>query len=415
MGILDPLTSVLISFCLLGVMLYKRVKIGVTLILVSITLALLALDWAEIPRVIYETIDPFKPDGLIALLVIGATFGTAWLSYLYKETNIISKLSNGLNSLIKRPKIILGSLPAVLGLLPVPGGALLSAPIIDSESGDLSSDKKAYINIWFRHVIFPIYPLTQSLVVTAAVTGVPLLSIITFQIPVIVTMIAVGYLFGLSRASCLKSKTIEEGSTTPKASSLITALLPILVAISAAVLLSTISHELFQRGMNVTIAAFAGLATLAIISRPTFKTFTKPLKDLEIHDVMLATFDAFLLQNIMKNIAISNIFGRLILNGTIGAVWALTAIPVALSFFMGSPLGAITIAVSILTGALEFSLKNTALLYASAYLGYVIAPTHLCLIFTANYFKVALTRVYKIVIPSFIITYLATFLFYLLL
>jgi len=51
----------------------------------------------------------------------------------------------------------------------------------------------------------------------------------------------------------------------------------------------------------------------------------------------------------------------------------------------------------------------------SAYLGYTVAPTHLCFTFTAEYFKTRITKVYRYVIPSFLVTYAATLLVYFLL
>jgi hypothetical protein len=82
----------------------------------------------------------------------------------------------------------------------------------------------------------------------------------------------------------------------------------------------------------------------------------------------------------------------------------LTIIPMVLGFLTGSPSGAIAIGTSILAGTLAFTPKTAALLYISAYLGYVIAPTHLCFTFTAEYFKSSLGKIYRYVVPSFMAT-----------
>jgi len=44
------------------------------------------------------------------------------------------------------------------------------------------------------------------------------------------------------------------------------------------------------------------------------------------------------------------------------------------------------------------------MIYINAYLGYAIAPTHLCFTFMASYFKCSLERIYRYVIPSFVVT-----------
>jgi hypothetical protein len=73
----------------------------------------------------------------------------------------------------------------------------------------------------------------------------------------------------------------------------------------------------------------------------------------------------------------------------------LITVPTFLGFLTGSPSGGVAISVSILGGILTFSPKTAALIYMGAYLGYVIAPTYLCLTFTAGYFKSPLDKVYK--------------------
>jgi hypothetical protein len=61
---------------------------------------------------------------------------------------------------------------------------------------------------------------------------------------------------------------------------------------------------------------------------------------------------------------------------------------------------------------MAFSPRMASLVYMSAYLGYVISPTHLCLAFTARYFGCPLGKVYKYVVPSFIVTFATVLLIY---
>lgn len=384
-------------------MLYKKVRLGITLCTVPIILALLTLDWSKVPWMLYRTIDPFNQNGLIALLVIIATFNISWFSYLYKDTKMIQVLSEGLRALVKRRRITLSLLPALMGLLPVPGGALLSAPMVEAEAKDLglSPEKMAYINLWFRHIIFPIYPLSQSLIVAAALTGIPLFTILLLQIPVIAAMTIIGYLVGLRSVPTLEVK--ERRSEPAPTPAFVGSLLPILSSMVIAILLGIIDNELFQQGLNVVIASFTGLVMLAALSRVSLKTFVKPLFNLWIYDVTFATYGAFLFQNVTKAIS-AEVFGPWAQSGILGAAWLLTAIPLLLGIFIGSPMGAIAITVSIFPSFFTFSPKSAALLYAFAYLGYIVAPTHLCFIFTVDYFKTTLAKVYKYLVPSFIIT-----------
>lgn len=413
----DPLTAVAASFCFLGIMLYKRVNLGITLNATAALLALLSLDWWSISDIVFATVNPLKSEGVLAISVILATFGIMWLSQLYKETGEIARLSESLSRLVKNPKIVLGVLPAVIGFLPVAGGALMSAPIVDSEAEKLKlkPERKAYVNLWFRHTIFPVYPLSQVLIVTAALTGVSLFSIILLQIPTVIVMIIVGFLVGFWKVPDVKGQEKSEmsrGNVGLEFKRFLISFSPIMATIVVAVFLDAISYGLARQGFDVLIATLAGLVVLAIISKVNYKALMKPLKDWGIYGVTLAVYGAFLLRNVIVASGFSELFKQFIANGSVDVVIMLTVIPSVLGFLTGSPHGAIAISVPILTGILTFSPKTSALLYISAYLGYVIAPTHLCFTFTANYFKSPLSKVYNYVIPSFIATFAAALLIY---
>jgi hypothetical protein len=90
----------------------------------------------------------------------------------------------------------------------------------------------------------------------------------------------------------------------------------------------------------------------------------------------------------------------------------LTLVPAVLGFVTGSPSGGVAISVSILAGLLVFSPRTVALLFMSAYLGYVIVPSHLCLAFTVDYFRCSVKKLYKYILPSFLISLAAALLVY---
>ena len=401
MGFVDPLTALIVSFCFLGVMIYKRVNLGITLNAAALLLALLVLDLPEIGNVIYETtISPLT----ISLVV--ATFGIMLLSLLYKETKVIDVLGESLSKIVNNSKLIVSMLPAVIGLLPVGGGALMSAPLVEAETEKLGlkEDKKTYVNLWFRHTIFPVYPVSQFLMLAAMLTGLTVTSLILRQIPVVISMVIIGYLIGLWKST----KTKEAGNVKANRGSELKrfgiTFSPILATIIAVIIFS----------IDVSIAVFIGVAVLLAIAKPNLKTFIKPFKNRTLWGITLAAYGAFLLRNMAEAIGISQIFGSFVTNGNIDVLLLLTVIPAFLGAITGSPSGGIAISVSILTGIVSFTPKSASLLYISSYLGYVVAPTHLCLVLTAEYFKCSLGKLYKYLIPSLIVSFATGILVYLL-
>jgi hypothetical protein len=176
-----------------------------------------------------------------------------------------------------------------------------------------------------------------------------------------------------------------------------------------------VGFNLSKQGFDVLIATLVGILILIIISKANSKLLAKPLKNRGIYGITLAVYGAFLLRNVIKTAGISEVFNTLVTNGNVNVVALLTIIPGALGFLTGSPLAGISISVSIMEGLINFLPSVASLIYMSAYLGYVIAPTHLCFTFTAEYFKCSLGKAYKYVIPSFLATFITALLIYFLL
>jgi len=401
LGFVDPLAAIIVSFFFLGVMIYKRVNLGITLNAAALLLALLALDLPEIGNVIYET-----TVSQLTISLVVATFGIMLLSLLYKETKVIAILSESLSKIVNNSKLVVSVLPAVIGLLPVGGGALMSAPLVEAEAEKLGlqKDKKTYVNLWFRHTIFPVYPVSQVLILTAMLTGLTLTSLILRQIPVVILMVAVGYVVGLRKTSETKKEENVKANRGSELKRFGITFSPILATIIAVIIFS----------IDVSIAALIGVAVLLLIARPNLKTFIKPFKNPTIWGITLAAYGAFLLRNMAEAIGISQIFGSFVANGNIDVLLLLTVIPAFLGAITGSPSGGIAISVSILTGIVSFTPKSASLLYISSYLGYLVAPTHLCLVLTAEYFKCSLGKLYKYLIPSLIVSFVTGILVYLL-
>lgn len=413
MGFVGPAIAFIVSLCFLLLLLYKRVNLGITLNVTALLLALLSIDWIDIPTVVYETtIDP------LTVAIVLATFGIMLLSQLYKETRVINDLSESASRIIKNSKVVSSVLPAVIGLLPVAGGALMSAPLVDSEAGKLGlkPEKKAYVNVWFRHTVFPVYPLSQVLIVTSALTGIAIPLIVLRQIPVVAVMVIIGYLIGFWKVTHREKEEDSESKYGSKPDGdlkrFLIAFSPIVATIIVVIAVDATGLGLQDLGLDVALATLVGILVLIAISKPNLHVLARPLKAWDIYGITLAAYGAFFLREAAIAAGISGIFRTLVVNGSIDVILLLTIVPALLGFMTGSPTGGVSISVPILAGILTFSPATAALLFMSAYLGYLVVPTHLCFAFTVDYFKCSMSRLYRYIIPSFIITFAAALLVY---
>lgn len=80
-----------------------------------------------------------------------------FLIYFLGELMSVSRDSDGFSQSVQ--KLFEGSrgasvfIPAIVGLMPMPAGAMFTAPMIDQIGSDMSKLEKTTVNYWFRHCL----------------------------------------------------------------------------------------------------------------------------------------------------------------------------------------------------------------------------------------------------------------------
>lgn len=399
MGFFNPLISFAISIVFFAILLYRRVGLGISLISTAFLMSFLSLELHEVVTVLFTTcLDP------VTLTLVFATFFVMVLSKLYKETGLVETLSSSLGGFIRNPKVLLSLLPAVIGLMPVAGGAVMSAPLVEVEAEKMGLDEtqKTYINLWFRHAIYPVYPISQLLILTSILTETPIFSIIYRQFFVTIAMIAVGYFLVLRNTPTVELGVSETNlALTANLKGFFFSFFPIIVVLITALL-----------NLNIALATLVGIFSLIILTKPDVRIFRNFFKDRILWEVTLAAFGALLFRNVTLSSGVSEILGGAVANTNFDGSTLLLLIPATLGFLLGSFSGAIALSVPMLAETVTFMPETASLLCISAYLGYLSAPTHLCLALTAQYFQCSLGNVYKYLAPSVAATLISALIIY---
>jgi len=123
----------------------------------------------------------------VALVVLTALLLA--LSETMRAGGQLEQIVASAKALLRRPVLAMAALPAMVGLIPMPGGALFSAPMVETAAGTEKVDpaRLSAVNYWFRHIWehwWPLYPgvilavtLTESdLGPFMALSGLPILS-----------------------------------------------------------------------------------------------------------------------------------------------------------------------------------------------------------------------------------------------
>ncbi|RLE06625.1 MAG: hypothetical protein DRJ06_07420, partial [Candidatus Aminicenantes bacterium] len=151
------LMKLLILVLVLLVLIRLKIEISIVLLLGTGLLEILfpvplGVFWRNIGESIFNS----QSLSLVGIVVLVLFLGR----FLQIQGNF-NQMVRSLQQSIREPRLILAIPPALIGLLPMLGGALVSAPIVEeaSRKWSLSPAWKTFYNYWFRHIWEYCWPL----------------------------------------------------------------------------------------------------------------------------------------------------------------------------------------------------------------------------------------------------------------
>ena len=148
--------------------LWKKVKINFAWSLV-ISALLISLVFTVAPQQIAKNFtDVFTNPSLFKNVIIVVLIGA--LGVLMKKYNFLGNVNEAILHILTGKKAVLHVLPAVIGLLSVPGGAQLSAPFVKEIGEDLGikPELRAVLNLTCRHISMMLVPTSNALLIIKA-------------------------------------------------------------------------------------------------------------------------------------------------------------------------------------------------------------------------------------------------------
>ncbi|MHC4563036.1 MAG: DUF401 family protein, partial [Planctomycetota bacterium] len=102
---------------------------------------------------------------VVALLLV--------LSMAMRASGRTDRMVGLMKSILRRPAISMAAMPAMIGLLPMPGGALFSAPMVSSAAAGtaVTGAQLSAINFWYRHLWEYWWPLYPGVIVAMRIAG----------------------------------------------------------------------------------------------------------------------------------------------------------------------------------------------------------------------------------------------------
>jgi len=375
------IVGLIAAFALIVLLTAKRFNTALSILIGAIALAILygasVQDFVELS--LQALMDPLTRSMTLQVTAIGI------LGYCMNETKLMDDLVAGLKTILSS-KSLIASIPAIVGLMPMPGGALLSAPLIDGEADNLklTPERKVVINITFRHIWVYVFPLSSTLILASGLAGIGLYELILVQVPAFLLSIALGYLLLIGHLN-----SNEDLARRKEYGSVVRGLGPILLAVA-----------LNLAGLDLAISVTTGIVSAFLIKR------TKPLKAAELlwqgipWVSTLSVLGVMILRYVIENSKAVSLFFEVLKEARLPLVIFATLLPLTIGGVSGLPMAGAGITIPFVLPLFKSNAPPlVSMIILSNYAGYYVSPLHLCLLLSNQYYGAKIHKVYRLWIP----------------
>ncbi len=330
------------------------------------------------------------------------------LSRSMEVSGQMKRLLTGFEGLVRSPRINLITFPMLIGLLPMPGGAIFSAPMVRAIGAIRGHppEELSFVNYWFRHIWEYWWPLYPGIILVTALSGIDLWLFVAVSFPM--TLVALAGGFSALRGPPAAPFPIVGTESRPPLGPFVKELLPILIVVFLGLGLGALLAPLL-RGTGLTVDKEIGLIA-ALVAAIVWVWHGNRLPFRERRRILLHP-EQLRIAYMVAGILIFK--GVLEVSGAVDALsgelidWRipLLLVTIILPFVVGGVAG-ITIAFVGTTFPILVSLVRSAgqgdlliiymvLALVSGFTGVLLSPLHLCLLLSNSYFHASPSGVYR--------------------
>ena len=352
---------------ILSLILSRKIPLGIALLLSATLFATLLLR---------NPITPILKFDFFSLDVILSTYIISLIAYYISNVKITTDLTESLINIIRSSKFLIMIIPMIFAFLPIPGGALLSAPFIGQILG-MNCVKCVAINVWFRHIVFLVYPYTSIILITAYIVHKSPLHIAFLLLPLFIVAWFLGYVLYVKDIDKVCLIKLREVHNLDRLSYDVKIFVKYISPIFIPIILNV---------FNLPISIAVALASIALIYL--------------YHAIKLSNVGLELAQ-IVEDSYVSD---SLLLT-------ELTIITFTLSMLFGSPLNSLVVVASLAQSLGIRDLRFYLAIESASLLGYIVSPIHLCLVLSCQYFNIELMKEISRLLPVVLLTLLVTLMY----
>jgi integral membrane protein (TIGR00529 family) len=337
----------------------------------------------------YLTLADFKTWCLVLTIILIVTLGD-----LLSSIGYLTRMVRALRAYIS-PRAVARIAPALIGLLPMPGGAMVSAPIIEElAKGDkLSAEIKTASNFWWRHIWEPVWPLYQSVILAAAILDITVWRVAFITFPITIASILSGLLL---MSLPLSRKRVPGHGVWLFLREIFFSLWPVFYIVLLGVIFKI---DLVISVFSVFVIFLAGRIT-------SFKMIYKSFRKGFSLDIFILFFAALTLMKIIASGQSAIRMSAALQAWGIPADLVVFSLPFLVGLLTGLTSAYVGVGFPIVSSmfALSGGLTSGVLLaYGGGLMGIMASPVHLCLVLTKNYFNAEFRGIYRLLLPVILV------------
>lgn len=305
------------------------------------------------------------------------------------------------------------AIPAAIGLVPMPGGALFSAPLVGEtvkETGQ-SPEWKAAVNYWFRHVMEYWWPLYPVVIVTLSIFTIPTWQFMAMQAPFTAISIAAGYFFLLRPH--LQTLSVSLRDTPTSNGSAVHVLLPIFFIVLCTLLLPGFYKALTPTAgpsawklLGMLTGLVGGLLWIAQVrrgdkSKKMFANFWSK----KTANMLMTLAGVLIFQSLLQTSELLPEASRDLSNYRMPVEVVIAFLPFIAGLVTGIAIGFAGAAFPLVVGFMGAPgssltpMATLVLAFSMGYAGMMFSPVHLCFVLTKEYFMAPFSKMYRYLTP----------------
>jgi integral membrane protein (TIGR00529 family) len=255
-----------------------------------------------------------------------------------------------------------------------------------SDGIGVSQEQKAFSNFWFRHIMEFVAPVYTAIIMLSQLSGLPISLILRTLLPIaLITMLsAVPVAFYRTKRTPVKASDMI-GSRRNAFRDLLISFSP-LVAVLVMVIVF---------GLSPIAAIIPVILVLGAIFRPPFKVMKKMLIKMLNANIILMVLGIMFYKEVLTATGGISALAKAFSDMGLPKLAMIMLLPFAGGVLTGlsSPTIALTLPILIsMYGTSAITPQVAALAYTGCNIGMNLTPTHLCLVLTADYFKVDMLK-----------------------